>query len=70
MWSAILLLFTYVVYCVTPSVGDAALITMVPLKTGGNVGWFARQHQGSENPERNQFKNWTNWLNYNFVQLF
>ena len=33
------------------------LITMVPLKTGGNRGRFARLHHGSKNPERNQFKN-------------
>ena len=30
------------VHCATPSVDDASFITMVPLKTGGNAGWFAR----------------------------
>ena len=45
------------VHCATPSVDDASFITMVPLKTGGNAGWFARWHQGSKNPERNRFKN-------------
>lgn len=30
----------YVVYCTMPSVNDASLVTMFPLKTE-NVGWFA-----------------------------
>ena len=41
-YTILLLLFTSGVHCATPSVDDASFITMVPLKTGGNAGWFAR----------------------------
>lgn len=39
------------VYCATPCIDGASLITMVPLKTSGNAGWMAReQPESSEAP--------------------
>lgn len=52
-----LLLFTTVVHCAMPYLDDAPLITIVLIKTGENTGWFTTKHQGSRNPEWNQFKN-------------
>lgn len=48
MRSTILLLpFTSIKHYEKPSIDNATLIRMVPLKTGGNVGGFASWHQGS-----------------------
>lgn len=40
-------------HCARVSADDASSITMVPLGSG----WFASWHQGSINPEHDQFKN-------------
>lgn len=36
----LLLLFTSIVHYATASIDDTCLITMVPLKTGGDAGWI------------------------------
>ena len=41
MEKSVVQLYTFVVHCARPFVDDASLITTVPLKTGGNTGWFA-----------------------------
>lgn len=50
-------LLLFLLHCGMPYIDEASLITMDPLKTGGNAGWFTSWQEGSKNPERNQFKN-------------
>lgn len=39
------------------TISDATVIIVVPLKTGENVSWFTKCHQGLKNPEWNWIKN-------------
>lgn len=52
----LLLLITAIAHYAMPSIDDAFLITMVPFKTGENMGWFATWHQGTKDPEWIQVK--------------
>lgn len=56
-------------HCAAPSVDGTSLITMVLLKTGGNVGCFARWHQASKNPEHIGSKTRANLVEKGYEKL-